>query len=144
MYSKISEEKMKLLVKLILAENDNINLISITEIKNETSLYLSNIILKRIEVLKLPIKFTYNALASVNIFVDRAGSAVLLLIDCLNNFNENHTVTVKDLCKLYPFGFYDEENFVKRIDEIKEQKDQYIDAKNNNKELPKIGWNYIY
>lgn len=78
--------------------------------------FLSNIVRKRIEVLKLPIVFTEYAYMYVDLFVDRPGSAVLFLIDALTKY-EGQTVTIKKLAELYPHGFYDEETLVTIIDE---------------------------
>lgn len=78
--------------------------------------FLSNIIRKRVEVLKLPISFTEYAYMYIDLFVDRPGSAVLLLMDALEKY-ENQTVDIKKLAELYPDGFYDEETLIKIIDE---------------------------
>jgi hypothetical protein len=74
------------------------------------------IIWKRITVMELPIKFTSLAKWATLLFIDRPGAAVLFLIDCLNKY-EGQEVTVRMLCELYPYGFYDEESMIKIIDE---------------------------
>lgn len=78
--------------------------------------FLIQILDKRIEVLKLPIKFTTPAKMAILAFVDRPGSLVALLVDCLNNY-EGKTVDVAMLTNLYPWGWYDEETFIRYVDE---------------------------
>ena len=76
------------------------------------------IILKRIEVLKLPIAFTPEGLlASYAMCENTPGRAVAILIDCLTSF-ESKTVTAGMLADLYPHGFYNEETFTKYVDNI--------------------------
>lgn len=77
---------------------------------------LVQILNKRIEVLKLPIQFTDGAKMCALALVDRPGSMVALLIDCLNNY-EGKTVTSRELADLYPTGFYDEPTMLRYIDE---------------------------
>ena len=85
--------------------------------KEELSkLFLAQIINKRIEVMKLPIKFTDHALVAVSAFCDRPGYAVALLVDCLNKY-EGQTVDCGMLADLYPMGFYDEPSLMKYVDD---------------------------
>jgi hypothetical protein len=88
----------------------------ISEMPEKDWPFLSKIIMKRIEALKLPIKFSAGGLMAVNTLCDRPGSAVLLLIECLNYF-ENQTIDTDKLSALYPEGFYSEEALTKIIDE---------------------------
>lgn len=76
----------------------------------------SQIIDKRIEVLKLPIKFTTSAKLAVLALTDNPGKVVALLVDCLNNF-EGQEITSREIAELYPVGFYDDATFERYIDE---------------------------
>ena len=78
--------------------------------------FLIQILNKRIEVFKLPIQFTSSAKMAILAYVDRPGSLVALLIDCLTAY-EGKTVDVNMLVELYPDGFYDEETMIRYIDE---------------------------
>lgn len=109
-FEKMSDEQSKLLITCALAEGKELKM------TDELPL-LSQIVKKRIEALKLPIKFTDWGLMAINALVRVPGAAVALLIDALTMF-ENKEVTVSDLCELYPFGFYDEESFEKYIDDF--------------------------
>lgn len=109
---ELDKETFKVFLSMALMEKNNDPFPDIPS----TGRFLSNIIRKRIEVLKLPIKFTEYAYMYVDLFVDRPGSAVLLLIDALTKY-ENQTVDIKKLAELYPNGFYDEQTLVTIIDE---------------------------
>jgi hypothetical protein len=85
----------------------------IQAIENE---FLIQILNKRIEVMELPIKFTLGAKMAALALVDRPGGIVALLVDCLNNF-EGETVDVRKLSDLYPMGWYDEDTFIRYVDE---------------------------
>lgn len=78
--------------------------------------FLIKILNKRIEACKLPIKFNEAAKMAVLALVDRPGSVVALLIDCLNA-HEGKTVTVEMLANLYPWGFYDEATLSRYIND---------------------------
>ena len=104
---ELDKETFKLFLSMALMEKENQ---PFPDVPSEGR-FLSNIIRKRIEVLKLPIKFT-----EYDLFVDRPGSAVLLLIDALTKY-EDETITIKKLAELYPNGFYDEQTLVTIIDE---------------------------
>lgn len=78
--------------------------------------FLTQIVLKRIEGLKLPITFTPIAALGINALVNNPGRAVCLLVDALNK-HEGETVTMEKLSELYPFGFYTEDSFEKYVDE---------------------------
>lgn len=80
---------------------------------------------KRIEVMKLPIKFTAPAKMAIMAYVDSPGKIVALIIDCLTAY-EGKTVTVKMLVDLYPDGFYTQETFERYVDnEIKTKKHKW-------------------
>jgi len=107
---------------MIFAETDSQDISKITKEINDS--YLIQILKKKIEVLELPIKFNDYALVSVLVFCDRPGAIVLLLIDCLQEY-ENEEITVVKLVELYPFGFYSEQAMIDRINEIKTGKSKW-------------------
>lgn len=78
--------------------------------------FLTDILLKRIEGLKLPIAFTPIAALGINALVNNPGKAICLLVDALNKY-EGETVTMEKLSELYPSGFYTEDSFEKYVDE---------------------------
>jgi len=82
--------------------------------ENERSLAMQ-IILKRVEALKLPIKFSPLALCALEAFADNPGKVVVILIDCLCKF-PNQTVDVQKLSEVYPWGFYKEDAFDDYVD----------------------------
>jgi hypothetical protein len=82
--------------------------------------FLTRVLQKRIEAFKLPISFSSNARLAVLTLVDRPGSVVVLLIDCLNAY-EGQTVTVDMLAELYPIGFYDEVTLSRYIEDFLKQ-----------------------
>lgn len=79
------------------------------------------IVLKRIEVLNLPITFTPESMMAFIIFPDRVGAVVVMLIDLLEAF-EDEQVTLEKICRMYPMGFYNEEALEERIDFLKEDR----------------------
>lgn len=126
-YTPLSDDSSKLLLNMLSHEKDKTELPEAKEYLEES--FLWRIISKRISVAGLPISFNLYASIAVHAFVDRPGSAVLLLIDCLNRF-EGKEVTVSDLCNLYPDGFYDEDTLV-----------DIIDNELNTRKMP---WSEIY
>ena len=112
MYQRLSNENAELLIHCLLIEQETPDF----EVKEEDLHLLGKIIKKRIDVLKLPIKFNNIALLSVTIFCAVPGHAVVLLIDCLNKY-ENETVTVGKLCELYPMGFYTDKEVQRYVEE---------------------------
>lgn len=111
-YEPLSDDASKLLITLLINEQAG------NEPKADAELpFLSAIVAKRISGMKLPITFSPIALLAVNAFVDRPGSAVVLLMDALTKF-EGQTVTASSLCDLYPSGFYDEESLTTLIDDV--------------------------
>lgn len=80
--------------------------------------FLISIALKRVDALSLPISFSLGGLLAFGVFPDRAGASIAMLIDLLGEYR-NKTVTLQDIMKVYPFGFYNEEALIRRIDEIK-------------------------
>jgi hypothetical protein len=111
-YEQLDEETLLTLLSLAKME---INKNPAPELPEEAS-FLSRIVRKRIEAMKLPINFTEYAYIAINLLVDRPGSAIILLIDTLNKY-EGQIVTIKMLAELYPMGFYDEASLIKVIDE---------------------------
>jgi len=119
----LREDQQKILMSMVLSEMSKDD---ISEMMKEVNqIHLIQILKKRIEVLELPIKFNDYALGAILSFCDRPGAVVLLLIDCLQEY-ENEEVTVDKLVNLYPFGFYNEQAMIDRIDnEIKTGKSKW-------------------
>ena len=70
--------------------------------------FCAKIILKRIEVYELPIKFTLaSLLALVSLAEQNPGRCIVALIDCLTAY-EGQTINTEKLVKLYPNGMYNE------------------------------------
>lgn len=88
-----------------------------------------NIVLKRIEVLELPIKFTQTALIATLALARNPGKLVVLLIECLTMY-EGKTIDVEKLSHLYPAGFYKEEALADIID--------------NYMKTRKCKWSWVY
>ena len=121
-YNPLSHECSLMLLSMLASEVPDAEEVVAAELP-----FLSAIVNKRITGMGLPINFTPNALLAVNAFVDRPGTAVLLLIDALTKF-EGQTVTTSMLCDLYPFGFYDEASFTKIVDdELKPRKRKWAE-----------------
>jgi len=92
------------------------------------------ILMKRVEVLKLPISFTPEGLvAAYAITENNPGRVVTLLIDCLTE-HEGKTVNASMLADMYPFGFYSEETFTSYVD----------DYLKNPEVRPQVKWAEIY
>lgn len=97
----------------------------ITDELEENLTGVSLIIRKRMEVLELPIQFDIFALTAVVIFADgNPGRAMMVLIDALNKY-EGQTVSIEDLCQLYPDGIYDEESFGKKLAKIRAREEKW-------------------
>lgn len=89
--------------------------------ENMDLLFFPCAIQKRIDYMKLPIRFTNEALIAVLAMCDRIGAAIMLLVDCLDEFTPKvdyvtlkdmprdayHIVSLQDLIDMYPWGFYD-------------------------------------
>ncbi len=108
----------------------------------DRTLFLPKIIQKRIDVMKLPVRFTFGALLSILAFTDRAGAAVILLIDVLQSFVKDEqsssyvTITTEMLVDLYPNGFYD---FDRK--DFQDWIDTYVKKGGGNK---RIEWAEVY
>lgn len=122
-FQPFTEEQSNIYITMLMAENNNDdNEEDFKYIKEE---FFIQVLLKRIEVMKLPILFNVFALGSIYAFCDRVGSVILFLIDCLENF-EGQIVTVNMLGTLYPVGFYTEESMIDKIDNyIKQGKSKW-------------------
>lgn len=109
----LSKEQGQILMMALMAEETGSPLDP--AMKKDRNWSLCAIIEKRIEVLKLPIKFTDYALIAHLAFSDRPGKSVMLLIDSLTKY-EGQTVTSRMLCDLYPMGFYSDDTATDYID----------------------------
>ncbi len=85
---------------------------------------LLQIMRKRMEGFNLPITFTPHALMYISTFVTCPGDIILLLIECLEQF-ENAEVNIQSLVDLYPNGFHSSEERSKIIQEMKEGERKY-------------------
>lgn len=125
---QLGEDESNLLVSLLINEREQKPLPE--HIKTRVNDHLATqIIKKRIETANLPISFSDMAYLAIPVFCLVPGHVVLLLIDCLEEF-EGKEVTVDKLCMLYPAGFYTQEEFEKIID--------------NRDEFSKRKWSYLY
>jgi hypothetical protein len=82
--------------------------------------FIMKVVLKRVEVLKLPISFTLGGLAALEALSGgNPGRAMVILMDCLTLHSIEDVdglVTSADLAEMYPFGFYNEDTFCDYID----------------------------
>ena len=76
---------------------------------------LTQILMKRIEHLQLPIKFTQPAAIGFMALAPNPGKTVVLLIECLQMY-EGKVIDMEKLSHLYPAGFYNEETLATVID----------------------------
>jgi len=77
---------------------------------------LLQIVMKRIEAMELPIKFTDTAKMVMLSMIDGPGKAIVFLIDALALY-EGKTVTGNMIAEdLYPFGFYTDDSFGRYVD----------------------------
>jgi len=99
----------------VMMESTGENAVSLKELR-KLEIFVIEVILKRIEVYNLPIKFTPEGLiAAYAITENNPGRAIALLIDCLTQW-EGQTVKAAMLADIYPFGFYNEETFTDYVD----------------------------
>jgi len=92
------------------------------------------IIMKRVEVMGLPINFTPEGLiAAFALSEGNPGRAMTILIDCLTE-HEGGTVNASMLADMYPFGCYSEETMTDYVD-------NYL---KDPEKRPKIKWAGIY
>ena len=78
--------------------------------------FLMNVIQKRIDIMKIPIKFSVSAMIACEALSEGVvGKMVIILVDCLNEY-EGQEITVDKVANLYPFGFYNEEVFTDYVD----------------------------
>jgi len=128
MYSHRSfdNQDSKLFIAMCLCEQEKKN---VMEMKDEllNSFSAPAIIQKRIDGLKLPIRFNDYALIATQCFAKVPGEAVLLLIDALT-YCEGEEINMDRLTKLYPMGFYSKESLAKIIDdELKPRKRKWAE-----------------
>lgn len=80
------------------------------------------VILKRVEVMKLPIQFTFTGLLGITALTTSPGEVVLALIECLNAY-EGKQVSIREIADLYPWGFYNQDKFEAKVKELVEDPD---------------------
>jgi hypothetical protein len=78
---------------------------------------LVKILQKRIDALKLPIKFTVPGKMAVLALTDVPGQVMALLVDCLNAY-EDKEVGAGHLANLYPWGFYSAVSFNQYVETL--------------------------
>jgi hypothetical protein len=135
-YVPMNETQSELFVMACMAEAMHQPLPPEQEKKLDEQFFIA-VILKRIEAFNLPIKFSAPAKMAILGLVDRVGSAVILLIDCLNAY-EGQTVNTGMLANLYPMGFYDEDTRDRYVDEYLKPRDR-PDLKH-----PRVKWSEVY
>jgi len=111
----MSEGAAQEYVMAVMMESSGEKAIPMEELRKER-IHSIEILLKRIEVLKLPITFTPEGLiAAYAMTENNPGRAVTLLIDCLTE-HEGGTINASMLADMYPYGFYNEETFTDYVD----------------------------
>lgn len=111
-YEPLRDQQAQILARCAFAELGKQPIVQQPELP-----FLTEIVKKRIEGLKLPIKFTDYALLAVNAFAKNPGEAVIVLIDALEKY-EGEEVTTAKLCQLYPAGFYTRDSVESYIDDV--------------------------
>ena len=77
---------------------------------------LCDVLLRRIKVFELPVKFTPNGLLALSLLAGgHMGKTVIGLIDAVTKY-EGKPVTFSDVVELYPFGMYNDETAKDYID----------------------------
>jgi len=113
--SPMSEGAMQEYAMAVMMETMGEKAIPMDELRKER-IHVIEIMVKRIEVFKLPIEFTPEGLiASYAMTENNPGRAVTLLIDCLTK-HEGKTVNASMLADMYPHGFYSEETLMDYVD----------------------------
>lgn len=107
----LDKESAETLCKLLFIENQGRGL----PVPEGEMTFLSQIVKKRIEAMKLPVIIKNSGLIGLMCFAKNPGQAVALLIDFLTHF-EGQELTANRLCELYPYGFYTEEALTDYID----------------------------
>lgn len=130
-FQSMSDDQTKLFFVASMAEVTE-SKITPTQKERIDEQFLIKVIDSRIQHFKLPISFTHSGKLAVLALVDRPGSAMLLLLDCLNAY-EGKEVNAGLLADLYPVGFYDEDTI-----------GRYIDAYAKPKNPTKMKWAEIY
>ena len=117
----------------VMMESSDEKAIPMLELRKE-KIPIIEIIMKRIEVLDLPIVFTPEGLiAAYALTENNPGRAMILLIDCLTQ-HEGKTVNASMLADMYPFGFYSGSTV-----------EDYINNYLKNEDIKKnIKWGWIY
>jgi len=111
----MSEGASQEYVMAVMMETAGDKAIPMDELRKER-IHVIEIVLKRIEVLGLPITFTPEGLVAAYAMTENnPGRAVIMLIDCLTK-HEGGTVTASMLADLYPYGFYSEETVIDYVD----------------------------
>ena len=99
----------------VMLESSGDKAIPLKELRKE-NITVIEIILKRIQVLNLPIEFTPEGLIAAYAMTENvAGRGVALLIDCLTK-HEGEVINASMLADMYPYGFYNDVTFTDYVD----------------------------
>lgn len=112
-YQPMTEEQSQNVIRIIMAEENHLEKV----ISGSDTPWQVEMIQKRIEVLKLPIRLKPSALLFILILTEgNPGKMITALIDCLIQC-EGEEVGVDEMCqKVYPDGFYTDDSCMELID----------------------------
>lgn len=120
--SRMSDGAAQEYTMAVMLESTGETVMTLDQLREE-NVFVIEILLRRIEALCLPIKFTPEGLIGAYALSENIpGRAIVLLMDCLTKY-EGMTVTASMLADLYPFGFYSEETMTKYVDGYIKDKD---------------------
>jgi hypothetical protein len=127
----LKEKEAELFAMAVLLEQKTGRTLSADKIEDKEKSIAMDIIFKRIKAFNLPIGFTIPGIIALECLAGGSpGHLVVILIDCLNKYEDKMDVSLKDLSDIYPFGFYNDTVFGDYVD-------NYIKEK-------KIKWSFIY
>ena len=107
-FERLSKEQSELFINILFSE--------IKQIPEKELPHVIRILDKRIEVMKLPIKFNLKAKLLLFVLTDsNPGRMMLALIDSLTKY-EGKEVTEGEICDIYPEGFYSEESVLEYVE----------------------------
>jgi hypothetical protein len=113
--SPLEDDQMQLFVMATLMESQDQEGVISPDILD---FFSTQILLKRIEFYKLPIKFSSSGFMAVLAITNaNPGKVVAMLVELLNKY-EGQTIGASHIADLYPMGFYKEEVFCHFIDDV--------------------------
>lgn len=106
----MTQEQAKLYFTLTMMDLDGDTRRPFDPAKSTDLPFASDVLWKRITGMELPIQVTPGVLFAPAALCDRIAGAVVYLIDLLQTYGDaNRLITMSDVAKLYPWGFYKEE-----------------------------------